>query len=85
MKRKQKQQDGEGIFTRQSKRAKAINAPSRQLESLSDELILHCLGELEVADLLTVSETSRHLNRLATDDQVGISGTVLQLVQCVDQ
>ena len=60
------------MLARQSKLVKASSAPSRRLESLSDELILHCLGELEVADLLTVSETSRHLNRLATDDQVGI-------------
>jgi hypothetical protein len=71
MKRKHQQQDGGGVSIRQSKRVKASNASSRRLESLSDELILQCLGELEVADLLTVAETSRHLNRLATDDQVG--------------
>lgn len=70
MKRKQQQQDGEIILPRQSKRVKASSAPSRRLESLSDELILQCIGELEVADLLTLSETSRHLNRLATDDQL---------------
>lgn len=41
-----------------------------QLESLSEELILHCLSYLGYDDLLRVTEVSRHFSRLGNDDQV---------------
>lgn len=43
-----------------------------QLQGLSEETLLQTLSELDYADLLAASETSRHLYRLANDEQVRI-------------
>lgn len=49
-----------------------LGSPSL-VEKLSEELCFHFLSYLDHADLLAVSETSRYLNRLASDNQVGSS------------
>ena len=48
----------------------AVPTRNLQLLDLSEETLLQALSELDYADLLTASETSSHLYRLANDEQV---------------
>ena len=52
------------------KRARQAQTSRFTLESLSEELILHCLVLLSHDELLKVAAVSRHFNRLSNDDQV---------------
>lgn len=67
----------EPCSSRDSKRQRAssLRSLSRELQlvDLSEEILLQSLSELDFADLVSVSETSRHLYRLANDEQASIA------------
>jgi hypothetical protein len=51
-------------------------------EKLSEELCFNCLSHLDYADLLSISESSKYLNRLADDNYVDYFTLLLVLDHC---